>query len=106
MRNQNLEKANLLFLVADLRTPACDKTIVFVTSKAAATDLFEWFHGELQDEGVYELHGTVVGLKVDMYSSCTEDDAKSHILAEFRKPNTFLRVLIATIAFGLGGIYL
>ena len=39
---------------------------------------------------------------IDMYSPCTTDDVKKSIVYNFCKPNGKLRVLIATIAFGMG----
>ena len=39
---------------------------------------------------------------VDIFSSITEKEVKESILKSFCKPDGNLRVLIATIAFGLG----
>ena len=38
---------------------------------------------------------------VDMYSSCTDTDTKRIIMEQFTKPSQ-LRIVIATIAFGMG----
>ena len=39
---------------------------------------------------------------VDMYTRCTQNEVKEHIVTEFSKPDGKLRVVIATIAFGMG----
>ena len=39
---------------------------------------------------------------VDMYTRCTQNAVKEHIVTEFSKPEGKLRVVIATIAFGMG----
>ena len=39
---------------------------------------------------------------VDMYTSCTEEGVKAQILKSFTSPLAPLRVVIATIAFGMG----
>lgn len=39
---------------------------------------------------------------VDMFTSCTELHVKNQILESFTSPNSPLRIVIATIAFGLG----
>lgn len=39
---------------------------------------------------------------VDMYTKCTEADIKEDIITEFAKPDGSLRVIIGTIAFGMG----
>ena len=38
---------------------------------------------------------------VDMYMCCTQSAVKDHIVSEFSKPDGRLRVVIATIAFGM-----
>ena len=37
-----------------------------------------------------------------MFTSCTETGVKNQILQSFTSPNSTLRIVIATIAFGLG----
>lgn len=39
---------------------------------------------------------------MDMFTACTERDVKQHILAAFCTPDSHLRVVLATIAFGMG----
>ena len=39
---------------------------------------------------------------VDMFCSCTEEIVKNDILMAFSSPNSNLRIVIATIAFGMG----
>ena len=39
---------------------------------------------------------------VDMYTKCTEADIKEEIITEFSKPDGKLRIVIATVAFGMG----
>ena len=39
---------------------------------------------------------------VDMFTKCTEPNIKEDIISEFSKPDGTLRIIIATIAFGMG----
>ena len=39
---------------------------------------------------------------VDMFTACTHPTVKNIILRQFQQPNSALRILIATIAFGMG----
>lgn len=39
---------------------------------------------------------------IDMFSSCTHPDVKKYILDGFCDPESHLRIIIATIAFGMG----
>ena len=39
---------------------------------------------------------------VDMYMSCTEEEVKEEIVQAFIKENSTLRIVIATVAFGMG----
>lgn len=39
---------------------------------------------------------------VDMFTACTHADVKSTILQQFKDPNSHLRIVVATIAFGMG----
>ena len=37
-----------------------------------------------------------------MYTKCTEGNIKEDIVSEFAKPNGKLRIVVGTIAFGMG----
>lgn len=53
-------------------------------------------------EGLQD-HGWVDGeRKVEMYHASTDDDSKKRILGEFSKPDGRVRVVVSTIAFGMG----
>ena len=39
---------------------------------------------------------------VEMFTACTRKDVKDSILANFTNPKSFLRVVVATLAFGMG----
>ena len=39
---------------------------------------------------------------VDMFTSCTQSEVKKSIIESFSLPNTHLRIVIATISFGMG----
>ena len=40
--------------------------------------------------------------KADMYTACTTKDVKEEIALSFTNPNGRLRVMVATVAFGMG----
>ena len=80
-------------------TPKC---IIYTRSKKDMSVLFDWFYFGLGDKywvGASAMPGD--GL-VEMFYGQLDDVSESMIPEVFRKPNSPCRVVIATVAFGLG----
>lgn len=80
-----------------------DRVIIFCKTYNNVIAIYQYFKQEL---GKYftEPPGSanfVVNRVVDVYTHCTHESVKSKIVAQFTKPST-LRVVIATVAFGMG----
>ena len=82
-----------------------DRTIIFCSTHDSCATIYRFFRCSLGDDNISEPRSLPYIPKyriIDMYSSCTTDDVKKSIVYNFCKPNGKLRVLIATIAFGMG----
>lgn len=94
--------------------PVCDRlahqrtdmgrTIIFCRTYDEVTDIYYFFKQQLgfgftDPPGAPDL--TQFRL-VDMYTHCTDQSVKDKILTQFTSSSTLPRVIIATIAFGMG----
>ena len=81
------------------------KTIVFCKKRLMCTQIYSFFVYFLHNEFT-EPPGKNIDIPehrlVDMYTSGTHSDVKKNILTSFKQPGAPLRIVIATIAFGLG----
>ena len=83
---------------------SADRTIIYCQRLNDCADVFAFFKSYLgpkflvstrvQDHTKYRL--------VDMYTSCNHSHVKKAILDAFTSPESSLRVVVATIAFGMG----
>lgn len=83
---------------------AVDRIIVFCRSYNDCTELYLFFKRRLGKEctepiGAPDLAALRI---VDMFNACTHPSVKNCILQKYCDPNSHLRVIIATIAFGMG----
>lgn len=74
-----------------------DKTLIFCYSKLECSNILDYFEQHLGDK-LYSGDCRIVNI----YTNITDDLTKSRILESFSDPNGVLRVVIATVAFGLG----
>ena len=99
-------KKNFLPLAKELwdKGQLADRTIIYCQRLNECADVFTFFKSylepkylistEVQDHTKYRL--------VDMYTSCNYAHVKSAIIDAFTSPESPLRVVAATIAFGMG----
>ena len=95
--------APLLLELKQKRT-TMDRTIVFCRSYNSCISVFYYFKSSLgknisQPKGYPNLAEFRM---VDMYTACTHPLVKDTILKQFQQPQSALRVIVATIAFGMG----
>lgn len=81
-----------------------DKVIIFCRTYRDCSDLFLLFKRKLMDEITDPIgHANISRFRiVDMFTACNTTSLKKSILASFSKPNGRLRIVIATVAFGMG----
>ena len=80
------------------------RTIIFCRRYMECAQMYTAFE-ELLGDNFTEPPGAPSMVKyrlVDMYTKCTEVTIKESIINEFSKPDGTVRVIIATIAFGMG----
>lgn len=93
-------------LVEELRMKKkrVDRTIIFCRSYDSCTYIYHFFRSQLGRD-LTEPRGYIDQRDlrlVDMFTACTYPDIKDTILEQFRNPSSCLRLIIATIAFGMG----
>lgn len=81
-----------------------DRTIIFCRSYTSCTGIYFYFKSSLgkaisEPEG-YPNHAEL--RIVDMFTACTHPTVKNIILRQFQQPDSSLRVIVATVAFGMG----
>lgn len=81
-----------------------DKTIIFCRSYENITRIYRLFKSRLgknktEPPGLPDL---AYFRLVDMFTACTHDDVKNSIIQSFPNQSSHLRIIIASIAFGMG----
>ncbi len=81
-----------------------DRTIIFCRTYDSMTHIYLYFKNRLGKEILNPMSAPDMARfrLVDMFSACTQPDVKEEIIRSFSIPNSQLRVVIATIAFGMG----
>lgn len=105
LRKPSIKLEQIDFLIDELKEKkeTFGKTLICVLTPKTATDLFFYFQEKLGDLGVVlNDRGLPRGFVADMYTASTEAAYKPIILSEFKSACGITRVLIATVAFGLG----
>jgi len=94
--NRNVDQ--LSWLLHDLQENGqhAKKTIVYCRNINTCAYLFEHFHLHLAQSEILEER------LVAMFHRCTATANKEHVLSEFPKSDSVLRVVFATVAFGMG----
>lgn len=89
-----------LIWLADMlqnRQRQCPKTIVFARSINDVSEIYGWLASHLQQLAF------VGGCRlVSMFHGHISRDLLEYTLAEFRKPDSTIRVIVSTVAFGMG----
>ena len=91
------ELAWLLDVVIDKHVD-CPKTVIFVRAINTASDIFGWMMTRLKEKAYAEDGKRLVS----MYHAHISADLQQLTLNEFRKTDSVLRVVVSTVAFGMG----
>ena len=81
-----------------------DRTLIFCQRYDDVTSIYQYFITKLDNDALHPHHAPnlVKYRLVDMFTACTHPSVKQAILTAFTNPESPLRVLVATIAFGMG----
>ncbi|CAG7717091.1 unnamed protein product [Allacma fusca] len=94
----------LQFLVDDIRKKHtnADKAIIFVNQATEAHELFYWFRQQLDES--FRLNNSTCHLErtVGMYTASVATQSKAIVAKKFGIPENNMRILVATVAFGMG----
>ena len=97
-------ESDLMWLLNMLSTRqhACPKTLVFGHSINVVADIYSRMMTYLGNRAFYE--GVVDPKKcmLSMYHAHISEPLRKHILSELCKPDSVIRVVVCTIAFGMG----
>lgn len=78
------------------------RTIIYCQTVKQCAILYKTFELELQESFYLDMHVNPVNRLVEMLHSGTPVNVKEHIAHQFSSNSSHLRVLIATIAYGMG----
>ena len=92
--NLNLLFSNYISVLTDPTGPACPKVIVYCSTISTVSLVFSFFCKFVH-------HPRSRLCPVAMYHHNTAPSNKLHVSSEFPKPDSVVRVVICTIAFGL-----
>ena len=86
------------------RRARVDKTIIFCRTYDSVTRIYRFFRSRLGKQRTEPpgLPDLACFRMVDMFTACTHVEVKNSIVQSFCDPSSHLRVIIATIAFGMG----
>ena len=81
-----------------------ERTIVFCRSFKDCAEIFQYFKSHLKKQMYYPPSAPPVSKfrLVEMFTSATEESVKANIIQNFTPPHGRCRVVIGTIAFGMG----
>ena len=82
------------------------RVIIFGKTYEACGEVYLYFKKHLGKESTEPVSAPNLAcfLLVDMYTACTTKDVKDSIVKSFCKPNGTLRIVVATVAFGMAWI--
>lgn len=69
------------------------KTLIFVATKEAAVKVYKLLH-----------HSAKCKASVSMFHASLTQGTKTHIVGQFQSSSSRLRILVATVAFGMVGL--
>ena len=94
----------LQWLVDDVRDHQMEteKTIIYSPFINSGTDIFIYFCSQLKDKAYVKGKRDFSSRFIMQYHSKSGKGTKEYVQSEFSKPDSHIRMLISTIAFGMG----
>lgn len=81
-----------------------EKVVIFCSTRELCSTIYLYFKSVLGEHFTYPRGAPCVSefRLVDCYTAAIDEDLKKHIVSSFTAPDCRLRVVIATVAFGMG----
>ena len=89
-------------IIESIASESCPKTIIYCRNVKSVAFIYELFCSKLGLSQFKDCEPTLENRAMAMFHRSTDEVNKSHVLKDFPKVNTALRVVIATSAFGMG----
>ena len=95
---------NFQSLIAEIKKQGtkCDRVVIYCQTIKAVTMVYAHFEAELGAMMYKDGSGNPKERLVEMFHARTDELNKNHILDSFRNKDGYVRVVIATIAYGMG----
>ena len=87
--------------VKEERRDKCPKIIIYVNFITMCETLYILFHSELKKDACID-EMTIENRMVEIYHAHTDEDTKLRIMSKLSSEDSTIRVLIATVACGMG----
>ena len=100
---QSTEKfdTELKWLLEHLKTPR-KKISVYVRSINLCYQIFMYLVTNLMEKSFVDDEPSTKNMKIEMFHANTDTESKKRILEEFSEADSNIKVLISTVAFGIG----
>ena len=89
-------------VVSELKQDNCERTLIYCQTRKQCGLLFRFFNVILGDDMYSEKVRKPTKRRVEMFHAGSPDSVKKHILTELKKEQSQLRIIVCTIAFGMG----
>lgn len=104
--NVNSIEETFAYLVKEIRCKRRDmeRIIIYCRTYDSCGLIYQYLRTKLRSDMTHPAgaRDLAVYRLVDMFTACTTPDVKDHILESFCHPNGTLRIVVATVAFGMG----
>jgi len=98
-RANDYERLEWLAVLVEQQQETCPKTLVFATSISTVSDVYEWLMARLRQKAFQNQTNSRL---VSMFRAHITPSLQQNIINDFRKPDSVIRVVVSTIAFGMG----
>jgi len=78
------------------------KTAVFISSINTVSDIYSWLKYKLKKNAYVGGSASNDMCMISMYHAHVSPDLQQHVLQHFRQPNSTIRLLVCSVAFGMG----
>ncbi|XP_072022094.1 ATP-dependent DNA helicase RecQ-like [Amphiura filiformis] len=101
-RDKFKQSLNWLLKEIQERGVHTERTIIYVKSITNASDIYEWFVDNIDEDTLYDGEPDVENRVVEMFHAHLDANSDARVAQRMTAVGGTLRVLVATVAFGIG----